>query len=425
VRTTTHIVRLLAGLLLATLIGWWSGHLLLVPALVLLAYLSLQFYNAIRLHRWLGSWQADPPENPGVWSGILDRIAALQKQNTEQNRQYQSDIDNFKGMVDAFPDAILVINSQDNILCVNKPAVKLLRLKTPSDQGQAITSLFPEPAFSEWLEDQDRMESELKTPCPGNNETSLKISAARFRNNQRLLILRDITDVQNLDRMRRDLVANVSHELRTPLTVLLGYLEVLETQPDKPDPKAIKRMYKQARQMQALLEDLLELSSLQESSSQGSTGEVEINVPALLAQLEEQAAEIGQVDHKLAFDIQAGLNMWGVEADLASAFQNLIVNAIRYSPEQGSLEVTWQETGNSLVFCVKDNGIGIPSYDIPRITERFYRVGSDRNRQTGGTGLGLAIVKHVLNSHNARLEITSVLGEGSEFRCIFPLSRKA
>lgn len=422
-RVPAQIIRLFAGLLLAMLIGWWSGYLILIPALFLLTYLARQIYNAMRLQRWLHSRESDPPESLGVWSGMYDRIVRLQKQTAEQNRQYQSDIDDFKGMVDAFPDAIMVIDGQDNILCVNQPAVNLFRLKASSDQGQAVSSLFTDTAFSDWLSDQDRMQSKLEIPCPGNEEISLQISAVRFRNNQRLLILRDITDVQNLDRMRRDLVANVSHELRTPLTVLLGYLEVLEIQPDKQDPRAIKRMYKQARQMQALVEDLLELSSLQESTNQGGTSEVD--VPAMLAQLEEQALEIGQADHKLRFDIQPGLHMWGAEADLTSAFQNLIVNAIRYSPEQGSIDVAWQETKTSLVFSVKDNGVGIPSRDIPRITERFYRVGSDRNRQTGGTGLGLAIVKHVLNSHDARLEITSELGEGSEFRCIFPLSRKA
>jgi two-component system phosphate regulon sensor histidine kinase PhoR len=402
-------------LLLATLIGWWSGRLILVPVLFLIAYLVTQFYNAMRLYRWLQS----------AWSGISDRIAILQEQDTQQGRKYQSDIDNFKGMIDAFPDAIMVIDSHDRTLCINKPAIQLFRLNTPADRGQTITSLFQDPDFSDWLSDQDRNDSTLQTPCPGNSDINLQISAVRFRKDQRLLIMRDITDVQNLERMRRDLVANVSHELRTPLTVLLGYLEILETQPDKPDPKAIKRMYKQARQMQALLEDLLELSSLQESDSQGGTGEAEVDVPAVLAQLEEQAAEICQPDQQLRFDIQPGLKMWGVEADLTSAFQNLIVNAIRYSPEQGSIEVTWKETANSLSFSVRDNGVGIPKRDIPRITERFYRVGSDRNRQTGGTGLGLAIVKHVLNSHDARLEISSVLGEGSEFRCIFPVNRKA
>jgi two-component system phosphate regulon sensor histidine kinase PhoR len=237
-----------------------------------------------------------------------------------------------------------------------------------------------------------------------------------------LLILRDITDLRNLDRMRHDLVANVSHELRTPLTVLLGYLEILKAQPGEPNPEAIERMFKQARQMHALLEDLLELSRLQDTESYDGTTEVDI--PAMLAQIAEQAEDLSQGKHKLRFKVEPGLKLRGVETDLKSAFQNLIMNAINYTPEKGSIRVTWQETNDGLVLSVKDDGIGIPHRDIPRITERFYRVGDDRNRKTGGTGLGLAIVKHVLNSHDAKLEVESAPGEGSEFRCIFPPERK-
>ncbi len=420
---THHAMRLSAGTLFAVLLGWWVGKPVLLPAIFLLAYLAWQFYNSIRLYRWLQSPDTAPPESMGMWSEIFDGIAALQKQNIKRNLQYQSVIDDFEGMADAFPDATLVIDSHDTIRWFNDSAVQLLGLKVPADQGQAVTNLLREPAFAEWLALQGRIHTKLEVPCPADDNITLQISAVRFRKNQRLLILRDITDVQNLERMRRDLVANVSHELRTPLTVLLGYLEMLKAQPDKPDPKAIKRMLKQARQMHALLEDLLELSRLQESDSRDGTGEVDVYM--LLAQLEEQANDIDQGTHDLRFDIQTGLNLRGVKADLSSAFQNLITNAIRYTPAQGSIRVGWQESNAGLIFSVKDSGVGIPHRDIPRITERFYRVGSDRNRRTGGTGLGLAIVKHVLHSHDAKLEISSVLGEGSEFRCIFPLERRA
>ncbi len=127
-----------------------------------------------------------------------------------------------------------------------------------------------------------------------------------------------------------------------------------------------------------------------------------VDVPALLAQLAEQAEELSQGRHKIIFKIEPGLNLRGTEADLKSAFQNLIVNAINYTPPTGKIRVTWQETANGMELSVTDTGVGIPHRDIPRITERFYRVGDDRNRKTGGTGLGLAIVKHVLHSHNAK-----------------------
>jgi two-component system phosphate regulon sensor histidine kinase PhoR len=420
---TYHLTRLAVGTSIALLIGWWSGQLVMVPAIFLIAYLAWQFYNSLRLYKWLQSWDSEPPESLGMWAEIFDRITALQKLNRKRNRQYQDVIDDFEGMADAFPDATLVIDSHDVISWFNDSAVQLLDLKTSLDRGQAVTNLIREPAFADWLSVQDVLQSTLDITCPTNDNIILQLSAVRFRKNQRLLIFRNITDVHNLDRMRQELVANVSHELRTPLTVILGYLEILKSRPDEVNPDAIDRMYDQASQMHALLEDLLELSRLQDAER--PDGLEVVDIPALLAQLEEQAEDLSKGRHSLRWDVTKELKLFGVEADLKSAFQNLIVNAINYTPAGGKITVSWQQSGDSLVLCVKDNGVGIPHRDIPRITERFYRVGDDRNRNTGGTGLGLAIVKHVLISHNGKLEVTSTPGKGSEFRCIFPPERKA
>jgi two-component system phosphate regulon sensor histidine kinase PhoR len=423
---THHLTRLAAGTLVALLIGWWSGQLVVVPALFLIAYLAWQFYNSLRLYKWLQSWDAEPPESLGMWAEIFDRITALQKQNRKRNRQYQDVIDDFEGMADAFPDATLVIDSHDVISWFNDSAVQLLDLKPSLDPGQAVTNLIREPTFADWLSVQDVLQSTLDITCPTDDNIILQISAVRFRKNQRLLIFRNITDVHNLDRMRHDLVANVSHELRTPLTVILGYLEILKSRPDDANAEAIGRMYDQASQMHELLEDLLELSRLQDAERPNGLahGLNVVDIPALLAQLEEQAEDISKGQHTLRFDIAADLKLYGVEADLKSAFQNLIVNAINYTPAGGKITVRWHESNDNLVLSVKDNGVGIPHRDIPRITERFYRVSDDRNRKTGGTGLGLAIVKHVLISHGAKLEFSSTPGQGSEFRCIFPPERK-
>ncbi|NOR20182.1 MAG: phosphate regulon sensor histidine kinase PhoR [Xanthomonadales bacterium] len=420
---TYHLTRLAAGSLVALVIGWWSGQLVIVPALFLATYLAWQFYNSLRLYKWLQSWDSEPPESLGMWAEIFDRIAALQKQNRKRSRQFQDVIDDFEGMADAFPDATLVIDSHDVISWFNDSAVQLLDLKTPLDRGQAVTNLIREPAFADWLSVQDIMQSSLDIICPSDDNIILQISAVRFRKNQRLLIFRNITDVHNLDRIRHDLVANVSHELRTPLTVILGYLEILKARTDEINPEAIERMYDQATQMHALLEDLLELSRLQDAEK--PAGLEIVDIPAMLAQLEEQAADLSKGRHGLRFEVAEGLNLYGVETDLKSAFQNLLVNAINYTAAGGKIMVNWQQADDGLVLSVKDNGIGIPRRDIPRITERFYRVGDDRNRKSGGTGLGLAIVKHVLISHAAKLEIVSTPGKGSEFRCIFPADRKA
>ena len=180
-------------------------------------------------------------------------------------------------------------------------------------------------------------------------------------------------------------------------------------------------MLAQTGHMQALLDDLLELSRVQ--SGELKEGEEVVNVPALLTQLKEQAEELSRGAHAFAFEIDTGLKLTGHAPDLESAFGNLIGNAVKYTPKDGRIMVRWQEGPDGPVFSVTDTGIGIPKRDIPRVTERFFRVGSDRARQTGGTGLGLAIVKHVLNAHKAKLEIESELGQGSTFRCVFPPER--
>jgi len=352
---------------------------------------------------------------------VSEHSVDIQKQSAEL-QHYQDVIEDLQGMANAIPDAALVISRNDVITWFNSSAKQLLGIKEPADQGQRLTRLIPEPMFADWLAVQDEVPGKLCIPCPVNSDIPLEISATGFGDGKRLLILRDITEVENLDRLRRDFIANISHELRTPLTVLLGYLEIAQDQPQNLDAKTVKSMFKQARQMHALLEDLLELFRLQDAEIRSSSTTVDIQ--AMLMQLKEQAEEYGKGQHELVFDIQPDLKLSGIEADLRSAFQNLLINAVNYTPAGGTIRVNWQSGDEGPVLTVKDSGIGIPKKDIPRVTERFYRVGSDRARQSGGTGLGLAIVKHVLNSHQANLEISSQLGEGSEFRCIFPLDRQ-
>jgi two-component system phosphate regulon sensor histidine kinase PhoR len=201
-----------------------------------------------------------------------------------------------------------------------------------------------------------------------------------------------------------------------------GSLELLQDRPEDEMTVAFRRMHKQAIQMQSMLDDLLELSRLQDVDT--SQHEEPVDIPAMLIQVREQAEEISRGKHELQFDLEDGLALSGVKSDLESAFRNLIVNALKYTPEGGSVSVTWEDTPDGPVLTVKDSGIGIPKREIPRLTERFYRVGSDRGRESGGTGLGLAIVKHVLNGHQASLVIESEYGVGSRFSCVFPPERK-
>jgi two-component system phosphate regulon sensor histidine kinase PhoR len=406
----------------ALLFGLLVGHWLLVTTLALAVYFGWQLFNTMRLHAWLGRTAPEPPESYGVWADIFDQIRLLLKSNKEQSLRHERVIEEFRSMTDAFPDATLVIDDADNITWFNDAARRLLGLKVPEDLGQPVTNLLRGPDFANWIAVEEKVQSKLEMPSPLDNNTFLSVSAVHYREDQRLLILRDVTDIHNLEQVRRDFVANVSHELRTPLTVLLGYLESMQGAcPDDLSP-AVDRMQEQARQMQALLNDLLELSRLQ--SDQPGADERNVDVPAMLMQLREQAEELSQDSHAIRFDIEPGLRLHGAQADLESAIRNLVNNAIHYTPKGGQINLKWWSDEEGVArLRVRDTGIGIPKRDIPRLTERFYRVGSDRSRHSGGTGLGLSIVKHVLNAHQARLVIDSELGEGSTFTCVFPRDR--
>jgi two-component system phosphate regulon sensor histidine kinase PhoR len=414
------ILFLFAGAVL--LVGWLIGYP--VPALIiaLAMYALWHVINFWRFHHWLQNAEGDPPASIGIWAGLFDKISALVQKNQRQNERDREMLAEFQSLTDSFPDALLILNDRGAISWANKAAMSLLLLRIPEDLGQLVTSFFRGAEFANWYAGWSDAEDELELHSPRSQNTWLKIKAVDLRDQRRLLILRDISNVQNVERMRRDFVANMSHELRTPLTVLLGYLELLEQQPQGKMSEAIKRMQIQGRQMQDMLNDLLELSRLQ-SDDVPTTDEL-VDVPAMLGRLRKQAEELSKGKHEIIFDVQDGLCLSGNAPDLESAFHNLLTNAVRYTLRNGTITVKWNEQEEGPRLSVRDTGIGIPKRDINRITERFYRVGSDRARQTGGTGLGLAIVKHALNAHQARLIIESELNSGSEFICIFPAERK-
>jgi len=225
--------------------------------------------------------------------------------------------------------------------------------------------------------------------------------------------------------MRRDFVANVSHELRTPLTVLVGFLETLQNL--KLDPQRqrdyLGMMQEQAARMQRIIEDLLTLSALDSAPPAGA--DKRMAVRPLVERLKADAEALSNGRHVIQAQVDSPSDLLGVESELASAFGNLVSNAIRYTPAGGTVTLAWREGPEGARFMVEDTGIGIEAEHIPRLTERFYRVDRSRSRETGGTGLGLAIAKHALARHEAVLEIQSEPGKGSRFTARFPARRLA
>lgn len=175
--------------------------------------------------------------------------------------------------------------------------------------------------------------------------------------------------------------------------------------------------------MRHIVSDLLVLAKLEGDNKPPS--DQMIDMRAVLRHLRDDAQSLSSDHHKIVFDADEGLTVTGVETEILSAFGNLVTNAIRYTPDGGAIRVSWHAQGGHAVFSVTDSGLGIPAADIPRLTERFYRVDRSRSRDTGGTGLGLAIVKHVLQRHDAQLDVKSEEGRGSTFTVRFPVYRTA
>jgi two-component system phosphate regulon sensor histidine kinase PhoR len=226
-----------------------------------------------------------------------------------------------------------------------------------------------------------------------------------------------------LEAMRKDFVANASHELRTPLTVISGYLDTLadDSSIDPAWSGPIRDMRAQAQRMNAIIADLLELSRLE--STDGEAPRDAIDVPSMLERMQRDALASADRPRQVVLELESADGLFGAAHELESAFTNLLVNGMKYTPGEGAVRMRWWVDEEGAYFSVIDSGIGIPAEHIPRLTERFYRVDAGRSRGQGGSGLGLAIVKHALQRHGGWLDVQSIEGKGSTFTCQFPPAR--
>ena len=289
-----------------------------------------------------------------------------------------------------------------------------------------MTNLIRHPDFVAYLEN-GRFDEPLIYRGGRVEGLVLMLQAIPYGDDHSLLVSRDITQIERMENMRRDFIANVSHELRTPLTVVAGFSEMLAENYEDYDEAEIRHylllICEQNGRMQRLIQDLLTLSSLESGAPLASEEHVEIEPMLRSILAEAQALSAGR--HEITLVVETPSVLAGCANELRSAFGNLVGNAVRYTPQNGSIDLRWRECGRGGEFSVADTGIGIAAQHLPRLTERFYRVDRSRSRETGGTGLGLAIVKHVLTRHQAVLEIESELGRGSRFTARFPGHRLA
>lgn len=323
-------------------------------------------------------------------------------------------------ITDILPIPLFFLDQQLVVIAWNPAAKATFSLSKNRHGGHPVEELFDQTDFQRLL--QDDSSTRMKTTSSHYPDMDISLSLMPYQKDHYLLIAENITQIHHLERMRQDFVANVSHELRTPLTVFHGYLEMLLEQKRYPvvaSKKIFEQMYQQSLRMEKLIGDLLLLSRLESGVPERQRFKP-ISVARLLQNICEDArAFSGSRQHQITLEADPKLTLWGLENELISAFSNIIINAVNYTPAHGMISVLWHQHQGVPCLEVKDTGIGIAKEHIPRLTERFYRVDKARSRSSGGTGLGLAIVKHVLLLHKAQLQIKSKPHEGSTFICRF------
>jgi two-component system phosphate regulon sensor histidine kinase PhoR len=412
----TAVVALPVGHFVAHWAGWS------VFCLGLGLQMIFHFRNFARLDRWSKAPVVDSSlEGEGAWDGIFGRLYRHEKDLRGQIQRRDEEIAMLMAAGQALTDGVVLLDQNYQILFCNTTAETQLGLKVTTDRGQPIINLVRLPEFAKYLE-QAEFDRPLTMRMDRVEGRVLSVYVIPYAGDRRLMQIKDITQTDRLDQMRRDFVANVSHELRTPLTVLAGFLETLqEIEVDAEErQRYLAMMSEQSKRMESIVQDLLTLSSIESAPPPEDNV---VDMANLIDKLRRDAEGLSGGRHTIKVEADNELDLRGSEPELVSAFGNLVANAVRYTPEGGTVTISWQTSPQGGEFAVQDTGIGIDPKHIPRLTERFYRVDRGRSRDVGGTGLGLAIVKHSLNRHQAQLEITSTPGAGSRFSARFPACR--
>jgi two-component system phosphate regulon sensor histidine kinase PhoR len=412
----------------AALMIWGVFSLAIAVTFAVLVLLLVMGLHARQLYL-LGRWLADPvlseiPSAGGIWSEIYSRLYKMVKRHNQTKQELATELQHIEQATAALPEGVAILGGGHRIEWCNPLAQDHFGLDPAFDIQQDITYLVRQPEFIAYLQASNFQDPLVMRPAR-HHDMVLSIKLVPYGEDKHLLISRDITQLERIEAMRRDFVANVSHELRTPLTVVNGFVENLRDMRDLDQAdaqRALQLVAEQTARMENLVSDLLSLSRLE--NDQSPMREEDIDVPALLHKLAEEGRSLSAGRHILHEDVATTAKLRGNPDALRSAFANLLSNAIRYTPAGGEIWLRWNLLRDGqAVYAVRDSGIGIAPQHIPRLTERFYRVDRSRSRETGGTGLGLAIVKHIAMRHQAQLEIASEEGKGSTFSLVFPARR--
>jgi len=326
-------------------------------------------------------------------------------------------------------EGVLAVDRDLRVTFCNNSFARALGARIPAQPGTPLVELVRDPGLrriiSDVLASGDRVEQRLTLPAAEDHTFEVLAGPlAGSSTRGALAILHDITEIERLERVRKDFVANVSHELRTPLAAIRGYAETLldgALLDQANNRRFVEIIQAQATRLSNIASDLLTISELESSAEAPKAHPVSIRAVLESAlRTVDSAARIRGVQLKCA--AIDDLKVLGHELRLEQVFVNLLDNAVKFNRPNGQVRVEAYSSNGGACVSIRDTGIGIPSEDLPRVFERFYRVDKARSREMGGTGLGLSIVKHVIEQMNGAIKVDSRLGEGSEFTLTLPLA---
>ncbi|MDO4433305.1 MAG: phosphate regulon sensor histidine kinase PhoR [Alysiella sp.] len=411
-------------------------------ALYLALWLAHHLYHtAILLHHINPNTTPNTllPEKNTLWGNLFAAINRREHHHHKQRQRLHRTLSLFQAAAEAIPNGIILLNRNQRIEWLNHTALSHYQLHPQQALGSSLKKQYPHHDLSDLLNNSDK-QNEIRISQIQSNGINqhLRLVRLHLHNKKQLIISEDISQAEQLNATRTAFVANISHELRTPLTVINGFLETLHDTPNLPSEQQqqfIVLMQQESTRMLHLIHDLLTLSKLENHQIKPELRP--LNLSQMAQQLLHAAQNLSGSLHTITLENEHEIWINAEERTLYQALSNLVFNAVRYTPQGGTISLILQQQNNPnpyklplVRFIVADNGMGIAAEHLPHLTDRFYRVDTGRSRENGGTGLGLAIAKHALAQNGTVLEIQSEVGKGSQFSAVFqtilpPISRQA
>ena len=387
---------------------------------LLILYVYNQTYYLISLDNWLNRpSQHTVPIGNNLWEPTFSKLYQFHKNIVKTKKDLGLALDQFILGAQALPDGVLSLDQSNHILWANKKIQRMLGIKIPDDLNKPITYIFRDTKLLGLIDANDNKKS-ISIIIDDNK---YQINLIEFGAENKLLICRNINNEEKSEAIRKRFISDVSHELKTPLTVIMGNSELMLNADieQKQQKILLNATLDQAQRMNTLIADLISLNRV--DTTKTIQRDKKVMVTDLKNQILSSLSSLRlKKDISFEFNIDSKKNILGSFSEVYSALENLVSNAFRYT-DKGSISINWSIIKGQGVLSVTDSGIGIAKEHLTKITDRFYRVDTDRSRNSGGTGLGLAIVKNIMDHHNGSIEIKSDVSKGSTFSLVFPKER--